>query len=184
MTTASGGSRQRTAQAGLLSVALLLAGATLAFIAMRGPDVPRSEAERVRAVASALRCPVCQNLSVADSPSPLAREMRATIARELRAGKTPDQVKAGFVEAYGEWILLSPPRRGLNLVAWMAPVLLLAGGVAAAAFAIRRWTARDGGLHEGAGAVGSDGRESSPGLTSDDRQMLERALAAVPEEPA
>lgn len=178
--------RRRSGNAAVLAAALLVSGTALAFVAVRGPEPPSSLPERVHAVASTLRCPVCQNLSVADSPSPLARQMRTTIGRELQAGRSPEQIKSRFVQAYGEWILLAPPRRGLNLIAWIAPALLLAGGAVAAVVAVRRWTTRRS--EAAAAAHGGAGAESAvrdgAGLTADDRRMLEHALAALPEDPA
>ncbi|MBI2217699.1 MAG: cytochrome c-type biogenesis protein CcmH [Candidatus Rokubacteria bacterium] len=97
---------------------------------------------RMREVASGLRCPVCQNLSVADSTSEMAREMRALIADELRAGKSPEQIRAYFVEKYGQWILLSPTARGFGLLVWLLPALAGAGGLGAAVWVIRRWARR------------------------------------------
>jgi cytochrome c-type biogenesis protein CcmH len=185
----SDGARDRTpsrsVHAAVLAGALLLSSVALGFVAARGPEPPRSLPEGIRAVASTLRCPVCQNLSVADSPSPLAREMRATIGRELRAGRTADQIRARFVDAYGEWILLAPPRRGLNLVAWIAPGVLLIGGLAAAVVAVRRWTRRR--VESGEQRVVLVPRRTgdAPDVVSpDDRRMLEHALSALPEEPA
>ena len=92
-----------------------------ALVAGRGGGGPSTIEERARAIASGLRCPVCQNLSVADSPSPLAREMRSDIEDQLRAGRSDQQVEAFFVARYGEWVLLEPTRRGLNLLPWMLP---------------------------------------------------------------
>ncbi len=179
------GSARRSIHAAVVAAALLVSGAALAFVAARGPEPPRSVQEQVRAVASTLRCPVCQNLSVADSPSPLAREMRATIARELRAGRTPEEIRARFVEAYGEWILLAPPRRGVNLVAWIAPILLLGAGVVAAAVAIRRWTRGRKDAAESAGDLTAVPAYAGPEAVSpDDRRMLEHALSALPEDPS
>src|SRR5690242_18495612 len=119
-------------------VALVAVGVVLSVVAVRGPAPPATLQDRVRAVAADLRCPICQDLSVADSPSGLAGQMRSAIAQDLRAGMTPDQIRSRFVAAFGEWILLSPSRRGLNLVAWIAPVILLATGLAVGWLTLRR----------------------------------------------
>lgn len=162
----------------VLAFALLAAGGALGFVAARGPTTPANMSDRVRAVAVTLRCPVCQNLTVADSPSRLAQEMRRTIARDLEAGRTPAEIRRGFARAYGQWILESPPKRGIDLVAWIGPVLLVLGGLAAAAWAVRRWSGQ--GLT--APASVEAGEEPDEVLTSADRSLLERALASATEE--
>jgi cytochrome c-type biogenesis protein CcmH len=95
---------------------------------------------QTRAVAVTLRCPVCQGESIEDSPSDLARQMRAVVRERLRSGETPDQVKAYFASKYGEWILLEPTMTGLNILLYVIPVLLVVGGLALVAFLVRRWT--------------------------------------------
>jgi len=94
----------------------------------------------VREIAAELRCVVCQNLSVADSPSETANQMRGIIRERLAAGDNPEQVVAYFVEKYGEWILLSPPKRGLNLLVWGLPFLGIFGGLVVLFFVTRRWS--------------------------------------------
>jgi cytochrome c-type biogenesis protein CcmH len=96
----------------------------------------------IDAVASELRCVVCQNLSVADSPSEMARQMRDLVRERLAAGETPEQVKAYFVERYGEWVLLSPPTSGFALIAWLLPLGALGGGALVAFAMLYRWTRR------------------------------------------
>jgi len=92
-------------------------------------------------LASELRCPVCQGNSIQDSPSELAQQMRDLIRDQLRSGKTPDEVRAYFVDKYGEWILLSPKAEGLNLIVYIVPfVALLVGGFVVWR-TVRRWTA-------------------------------------------
>jgi cytochrome c-type biogenesis protein CcmH len=102
--------------------------------------------------------------------------MRRTIARDLQAGRTPDQIRNSFVRAYGAWILEAPPKRGLDLVAWVLPVLLLVGGLAGAALAVRRWSGR------GRETPPSEGRFEGPGLSAADRALVERAMATTGEE--
>jgi cytochrome c-type biogenesis protein CcmH len=157
----------------VLSVAAVVAGVALAAVAARGPSPPASLADEVREVASTLRCPVCQNLSVADSSSRLAHEMRADIARDLRAGKSPDEIRGEFVAAYGEWILLAPQKTGINWLPWLAPVLLLAFGGAVAAWRIRGWAP---GALRGSPALAQR-------LGPEDRALLDRSLSIDPEDP-
>ncbi len=95
--------------------------------------------EQVHAIASRLRCVVCQNLSVADSPSDMARQMRDLIRERLVAGDTPAEVETYFVERYGEWVLLAPRAHGLNLLLWLAPFGAVAGGLAVVLALTRRW---------------------------------------------
>ncbi len=98
---------------------------------------------RTSAVAAQLRCPVCQGLSLQDSPSELAQSMRAVVRDQLAQGKTPDEVKAYFVSKYGEWILLAPEPRGFNLVAYAVPFLVVLAGGALIVIAVRRWTSAE-----------------------------------------
>ena len=94
-----------------------------ALVAGGADDGVRTADDRVQEIAAGLRCPVCQNLSVADSPSRLAGEMRAEIADLLAAGQTPEQIRAYFVDRYGEWVLLAPTKEGLNLLPWAVPIV-------------------------------------------------------------
>ncbi len=101
---------------------------------------PADVEERTREIASELRCVVCQNLSVADSPSELAKEMRQLVREQVEQGKTREEILAYFTSRYGEFVLLSPTRRGFNLLVWGLPfvaVIVAAGGVYLVA---RRWT--------------------------------------------
>jgi cytochrome c-type biogenesis protein CcmH len=105
------------------------------------PAPPDSVIERqTRELASILRCPVCQGLSVQDSPEGLSQQMKGVIRDQLKAGKTPDEVKAYFVSKYGEWILLRPEPKGFNLAVYLLPIAALLGGAAVVVGATRKWT--------------------------------------------
>jgi cytochrome c-type biogenesis protein CcmH len=110
------------ALAALVTVALVVAG--------RGGTGTPTDAARAAHVSEQLRCPVCEGLSVADSPSSTARAMAADIRRRVAAGESDGDIRRAYVAQYGNWILLEPPGGGFGLVAWALP---LAGAVAAAA---------------------------------------------------
>ncbi len=130
----SGRWRSRVSQAAILLALLFLTPAL-----GRGAQ-SRDLEDRVREVSSGLRCVVCQNLSVADSPSELAREMRDLVREQLVQGKTPDQIRAYFESRYGEFVLLDPPKRGFNLLLWGLPFLAVVIGAGAVYLVARRWT--------------------------------------------
>ena len=134
--------------------ALVLAQAVVALVSTSAPalwaQAPTSVADSVRAdsvleartseLAAELRCAVCQGISIQESPSALAREMRDIVKEQLRDGRTPAEVKAYFVSKYGEWVLLEPPARGLNLMIYVLPGVLLLGGLVFIGVMVRRWT--------------------------------------------
>ena len=126
-------------RAAVLMALFLLLGAWPA--AAQQPSRPVDE-QQMYEIASQLRCVVCQNLSVADSPSEMANQMRAIVRERLASGETPAQVRQYFVERYGDWILLAPPRHGFTLVVWLAPLVAVLVGLAVVALLVRRWTAR------------------------------------------
>jgi cytochrome c-type biogenesis protein CcmH len=120
-----------------LSVAYVLLVLSLhPLFAAPAPDLE----DQTRAIANELRCVVCQNLSVADSPSEMAQQMRAVVREQLEAGKTPEQVKDFFVSKYGEWVLLKPKTTGFAALLWILPYVALLLGVIAALWVIWRWT--------------------------------------------
>jgi cytochrome c-type biogenesis protein CcmH len=96
---------------------------------------------RTTAVASTLRCPVCQGESIQDSPAELAQQMRAIVKEKLRNGETPEQIQRYFVARYGEWILLQPAVTGLNVLLYAFPIALVAAGLVIVYVLVRRWTA-------------------------------------------
>ena len=120
----------------LVYVLLVLASSPLHAAAPADLD------DRTREIASELRCVVCQNLSVADSPSEMAQQMRAIVREQVQAGKSADEIKEFFVSKYGEWVLLRPKTTGISALLWILPYVVLVIGVFAALWFIRRWTAK------------------------------------------
>ena len=105
--------------------ALFALAGVIAVLVLR-PGVAPSESQVAHQIAADLRCPDCQGLSVADSSSASALQIRRQIDAQLTAGRLPDQVKQSFVDRYGQWILLSPTAP----IAWLIPLVVFLGAIA------------------------------------------------------
>ncbi len=101
-------------------------------------DDPALE-DRARDISAGLRCVVCQNESIDESNAEMARDMRILVRDRLLAGDSNADVKQYLVDRYGDFVLLKPPFKPSTWLLWFSPVLILAGGGAAAwAFYRRR----------------------------------------------
>ena len=90
-----------------------------------GADLDRRAVE----VAGLLRCPVCQGLSVADSPSAMAQNMKEQVRELLARGYTDAQILRYFEQSYGQFVLLKPKFQGAGLLVWLLPLFVLAIGI-------------------------------------------------------
>lgn len=88
---------------------------------------------RMLRIAKELRCTVCQNQPVSESNSDLARDMRAIINEQIKAGKSDAEIKQYFVDRYGNYVLMKPPLDMTGSFIWLTPlvifVVLAAGGM-------------------------------------------------------
>ena len=119
----------------LIAIALLALAAAIAFAAR--PHETTAD-ERIDQITTELRCPVCQGLSVKDSTSETARQMRDLVAQRVREGKTDAEIEAEFRAAYGDWIFLSPPVSSWSGIVWLVPVVVLAAGLVLVTGRLRR----------------------------------------------
>jgi len=110
----------------VIAIALLALAAALVFAA-RPHDVTADE--RIDQITTELRCPVCQGLSVKDSTSQTARQMRDLVAQRVREGKSNADIEAEFRAAYGDWIFLSPPVASWSGLVWLVPIAALGAGL-------------------------------------------------------
>jgi cytochrome c-type biogenesis protein CcmH/NrfF len=96
-------------------------------------------ASRARELATELRCPDCQALSVADSDSSSAEAIRADLLKRTTAGESDAEIRQVYINRYGESILLKPTSSGLGLLVWVLPVVALALGVVGLGLAFAKW---------------------------------------------
>lgn len=120
--------RLGTAALAALAAGLLCTAGVADDPAQRLPN-PAQEA-RARHLFTELRCVVCQNESIDDSPAEIAGDLRQIVRAQITAGRSDQQVIDYMVQRYGEFILLKPTLTPGNLALWLTPFLavLLGGG--------------------------------------------------------
>ena len=94
--------------------------------------------ERYENMTKLLRCPMCQNQAIADSPVGVAADLRRELREQMAAGRTDAEIMDFMTARYGDFILYNPPVKPKTWLLWAAPVLLLLIGVASAAVVIVR----------------------------------------------
>jgi cytochrome c-type biogenesis protein CcmH len=157
----------------LIPLAVLAVAITLVVVAVRGHGAELTEAQQVQQIAAGLHCPICKDLSAADSPAPLAQQMREEIAQKVRAGESKDQIRADFVAAYGDSVLMSPPQRGLPAVVYVLPTIVIASGLIIAVMLVRRWVRRPD---------AEPAEDDAAPMTAADRRAVLKAVARLREE--
>jgi len=123
---------------------LVLVLAVALAIGAQGRSGPMTEAQRVKHIASEIRCPTCRNQSAAESDAAAAKAARDEIQRRLRAGQSEGDILAYFKGRFGSDILLKPEGSGVASLVWVLPVVAVVVALAGLAIAFRRWRARPG----------------------------------------
>lgn len=113
---------------GVLAVVLAVALAIGGGVGQGGQPTP---AQRAAALDAVLRCPSCEDLSVAQSSASSAVAVRHEVLHLAREGRTDQQIQDRLVGQYGPAILLRPPTSGLASLVWIVPAVAAAGAVVA-----------------------------------------------------
>jgi cytochrome c-type biogenesis protein CcmH len=149
----------------------VIAIVTLAIGSIHPP--PSAASVRIAHLDGIIKCPSCDNLSIADSNAATARALRAVVASDVRAGDSDAQIEAYVVSRYGAAILLSPT----DPVVWIVPIVALAGSaVFLVVFLVRRGR-RSPAVRgrQAAGGTAPDGHDTDQ---VQDEELVTAALAA------
>ena len=105
----------------------------------KGSPVVGAELDRrTQEVGSLVRCPVCQGMSVADSPSEMAVNMKGQVRELLARGYTEAQILEYFEASYGQFVLLRPKFEGITAAVWVIPIIALLAGIAMTAIILKK----------------------------------------------
>jgi cytochrome c-type biogenesis protein CcmH len=118
---------------GVLALVLLgLFAGIVCTLPARAQSTPT--AEQVNAVAKELWCPLCNGVRLDNCDLQACVQMRDMISQKLAAGESNDQIKAYFVQQYGEVVMgtpksplpyILPPLIGLIAMAWVAYLVVI-----------------------------------------------------------
>ena len=102
------------------------------------PFANHAQELRFQHLTRQLRCPMCQNETLADSNAPIARDLRNQIFQMMQQGKSDDEIKQYLVARYSNFVLYDPPLTSGTWLLWFGPALVLLGGAGVVLMAIRR----------------------------------------------
>jgi len=134
-------------------------------VAPRYPAEVETEASRI---FNSTMSPFCPGLLIANCQSPGAAELKDEIRRQLAAGVSPESVRAELRATYGREVDAVPPAAGFGLLAWVMPVVALAGGAVVVVWWLR-------GRGTATGATGPAARA----LDAEAQARLDRELAEL-----
>jgi cytochrome c-type biogenesis protein CcmH len=80
---------------------------------------------KTREIAQNIKCLVCQNQSIDESNSELAKDLKKLIKEKLEADLNENDVYKFLRERYGDYILLKPPLNKNTILLWFLPFIIL-----------------------------------------------------------
>ncbi|WP_260863844.1 cytochrome c-type biogenesis protein CcmH [Citrobacter sp. Marseille-Q6884] len=106
---------------------LVVSGSTLATIdVMQFKD--EAQEQQFRQLTEQLRCPKCQNNSIADSNSMIATDLRQKVYELMQEGKSQKEIVDYMVARYGNFVTYDPPLTPLTVLLWVMPVVAIGLG--------------------------------------------------------
>ena len=93
---------------------------------------------RARNLSKGIRCLVCQNQSIDDSDSELAKDLRKIIRIKIVEGKKDKEINDFLVEKYGNFILMKPPFYSETFLLWSSPFIIVFIGFIIIFFSLKK----------------------------------------------
>lgn len=85
----------------------------------------KEQSETYQQVINQLRCPKCQNQTIADSNAPIAIDLKQKVYDLAEEGKDQEAIMIYMVERYGHFVNYKPPVNPVTWLLWFGPVLFL-----------------------------------------------------------
>jgi len=114
----------------IISISLIQLFSNNSF-AVEPDEILKNQKQELRArnISKKIRCMVCQNQSIDESNSPLARDLRLLIRSKIKEGKKDKEIYNFLTDRYGDFILLNPPIKLGTILLWFLPVVFIFFGL-------------------------------------------------------
>jgi cytochrome c-type biogenesis protein CcmH len=131
---------------------------------------------RYQQLIQELRCPKCQNQSLADSNSPISQDLRAQVQQLLEEGMTDKEIKEYLKARYSEFILYRPEVNQNTWLLWAAPILFVICGLWVIYYLYFRRVTAASGPELAPHIEVAPPAQSTPELSPADQQRLQQLL--------
>lgn len=143
-------------------LAIVASGVTFAEVSDVYNFDTRSEERRYQDLISELRCPKCQNQNIADSNSPISKDMRGAVYQMMQDGAGNDEIVESLVSRFGEFVKYKPDLDKRTFILWATPAIAVLGGLIVVIGIVLR-SRRSG--------------TSTPELSAEEQARIDRILA-------
>lgn len=120
-----------------VATALMLSASVFAAIDVYDFDTQEQETQ-FQELSNTLRCPKCQNNSIADSNAELAKDLRHKVYEMTKQGKSKDEIVDYMIARYGNFVTYNPPFTLSTAILWLGPVFVLLVGFSVIVMRSRR----------------------------------------------
>jgi len=127
----------------ILMLTALLLSAALASGVYAATELTRdfdsaAQQQLYQELINELRCPKCQNQTIADSNAPLAKDLRDRTYEMVKSGQSKQQILDFMVARYGDFVHYQPPFRWSTSILWLGPLLAILLGIITIIWMVRR----------------------------------------------
>lgn len=112
---------------GMLMLVLMMAAPARATTDVM-PFRNEAQEQQFRQLTEQLRCPKCQNNSIADSNAMIATDMRRKVYDLMQEGKSRQEIIDYMVARYGNFVTYDPPLTPLTVLLWVLPLAAIVAG--------------------------------------------------------
>ena len=130
-------------------VALAIFGCAPLVASLSAPDALAQNAPRAKKIANGMKCMCggCEDSAGQCShpggsfsgPCDTARGMQKDLDDRVANNESDDAILAAYVTQYGPTVLLDPPKKGFDLLAWIMPVLMPILALILVWYVVRNW---------------------------------------------